>query len=128
MLYTGKSNGNRLEQSVYKKLQDSDMLSQLKADALMFHHVYSNLVILSKSNDLNKSAFDMQTHYLELKVFLEKVELNPQTAMRYDLFSHLRSDFMVMTRNVITVYIVYMSWLKKKFSLKHNGILIFYIH
>ena len=81
LLYTGKSDGNKLEQDVYQKLLDPDMLSQLKADALMFHHVYSNLVMLAKSNDLMKSAFDMRCHYLELKMFLEEIELSPQTEM-----------------------------------------------
>ena len=79
--YVGKTTGNKLEQDVFRKLQDPDELSQLKADALMFHHVYSNLVMLAKSNELNKSAFDMNQHYLELRLFLEEVELNPQSAM-----------------------------------------------
>ena len=65
-------------------MQDPDELSQLKADALMFHHVYSNLVMLAKSNELKKCAFDMNQHYLELRLFLEEVELNPQTAMEKD--------------------------------------------
>jgi len=39
-LQVGKSVGNKLEQDVFRKLQDADELSQLKADALMFHHVY----------------------------------------------------------------------------------------
>ena len=84
LLYNGKSDGNKLEQAVYQKLQDPDLLSQLKADALMFHHVYSNLVMLAKSNDLNKSAFDMRCHYLELRMFLGEIVLHPQTAMNRD--------------------------------------------
>ena len=56
LLFTGKSEGNKLERDVYRKLQDSKELSQLKADAL-FHFVYSNLVMLAKSRELNKSAF-----------------------------------------------------------------------
>ena len=40
--YTRKDKGNKLEQSVYEKLQDIDTLAQLKADAIMFHHIYSN--------------------------------------------------------------------------------------
>ena len=64
--YSGKSVGNKLEQVVFKKLQDLDELSQLEADAHIFHHVYSNLVMLAKFNDLDKSAFDMNEHYLEL--------------------------------------------------------------
>ena len=35
----------------------------------------------TKSYELNKSVFDMNQHYLELKLFLEEVELNPRTAM-----------------------------------------------
>ena len=73
--YSGKHDGNKLEQAVFKKLQDPNELSQLKADALLFHHVYSNLVMLAKSNDLNKSAFDMSKHYLELQRFLEDIGL-----------------------------------------------------
>ena len=84
MNYSDKSFGNKLEQDVYKKLQDTYMLSQLKADALMFHHVYSNLVLLAKSNHLNKCAYDMRHHYLELQMFLEELELNPQTALNKD--------------------------------------------
>ena len=37
--------------------------------------------MLAKSTHLMKSAFDMRCHYLELRMFLEEVELNPQTAM-----------------------------------------------
>ena len=84
-MYTGKSDGNKLEQDAYEKVQDPDILSQLKADALMFHHVYSNLVMLAKSNELMKSALDMRCHYLELRMFLERTELNPQIAMDRDL-------------------------------------------
>ena len=47
----------------------------------MFHHVYSNLVMLAKSSDLNKCTFDMKKHYLELRLFLEEVEHNPETAL-----------------------------------------------
>lgn len=92
--YCGKSadSGNKLEQTVFKKLQDPDELSQLKGDAVMFHHVYSNLVMLAKSTDLNKSAFDMNKHYLELQLFLEQVQLNPQIAMdkEFQVFSEKR--------------------------------------
>lgn len=65
--YTGKNSGNKLECEVFKKLQDPVELSHLKVDALMFHHVYSNVVMLAKSNALNKCTFDMRKHYLELK-------------------------------------------------------------
>ena len=83
-IYTGKFDGNKLEQEVFQKLHNPDLLSQLRADAIMFHHIYSNLVMLAKANDLNKSAFDMKQHYLELRLFLQEIELNPQTAMNVD--------------------------------------------
>ena len=37
--------------------------------------------MLAKSSDLNKCTFDMRKHYLELQLFLEEVEHNPQTAL-----------------------------------------------
>ena len=48
----------------------------VKADALMFIHVYADLVKLAKSTELNKSALDMRLHYLELDGFLELLEDN----------------------------------------------------
>ena len=70
LLYTGNDAGNRLEQDVFRKLQDPQELVQLKADALMFHHVYADLSMLAKSTDLNKSSLDMNEHNLELQHFL----------------------------------------------------------
>lgn len=67
--YTSKHSGNKLEKSVYTKLKDPQELAWLKADAIMFHHMYADLVMLAKSNDPQKSAFDMGRHYLELKCF-----------------------------------------------------------
>ena len=49
-------------------------MARLKVDALMYYHVYADLVMLSKSDDLKKSALDMNQHYLELKMFLQEVE------------------------------------------------------
>ena len=77
LLYTGKDAGNKLEQDVFRKLKDSQELAQLKADALMFHHVYADLAMLAKSTDLSKSSFDMNQHNLELQQFLQKVEHKP---------------------------------------------------
>ena len=58
--YSGKStDGNKLECDVYRKLQDPEELSRLKADALMFHHVYADLMALAKSTVLPKSTWDM---------------------------------------------------------------------
>ena len=83
--YTDKdTTGNKLECDLFKKLQDADELARLKADALMFHHVYADLVTLAKLNELSKSALDMNQHYLELKLFLEELELNPQTILNKD--------------------------------------------
>ena len=44
----------------------------------MYFHVYANLVMLSKSNDL---VMDMNQHYLELKMYLERVEHNQEIVM-----------------------------------------------
>ena len=79
--YTGEENGNKLERSVFQKLQDPIELAHLKADAIMFHHVYCDLVILAKSTSLNKNVLDMNKHYLELQTFLSEVERHPEAAM-----------------------------------------------
>ena len=78
--YTGKENGNKLERSVFQKLQDPLGLVHLKADA-MFHHVYCDLVMLAKSTSLNKNVLDMNKHYLELQTFLSEVERYPEAAV-----------------------------------------------
>ena len=69
--YIGKDNGNKLERDVLEKLLDCKPFFLLEADALMYYHIYADLVMLSKSNDLKKSVLDMNSHYLELQVFLE---------------------------------------------------------
>ena len=79
--YANKDKGNKLEQEVFQKLQNVDEISQVKADALMFYHVYADLVMLAKSNELEKSAFDMNKHYHELALFLKKVEKDPSIAI-----------------------------------------------
>ena len=77
--FTGK--GNKLEQTVYQKLHEPAELVHLKADAIMFHHVYSCLVMLAKSTKLDKNVLEMNKHYLELQVFLSEVEKHPETAL-----------------------------------------------
>jgi hypothetical protein len=74
---------------VFEKLQDLDVITYLKADAIMFHHVYSNLVMLAKSNVLNKNVLDMNQHYLELELFLRE---DPEIAMErsYEVFASER--------------------------------------
>ena len=86
--YMGKENGTKLEKDVYEKLQDCDHLAFLKVDALMFYHIYADLVMLSKSTDLKKSVLDMNQHYHELKLFLEEVEHHPEVIMerKYSVF------------------------------------------
>ena len=98
--YTGKDNGNNLETAVYHKLQSTDEVSQLTADAIMFYFVYADLVMLAKSNKLNKTAFDMNQHYLELHNFLGKVEQNPEIVANkdYRVFFFLKTDCMALTK------------------------------
>ena len=79
--YNSKDAGNKLEQEVFKKLSDPEQLAMLKCDALMYYHVYADLVMLSKSTDLNKSALDMNIHYLELKSWLQEIEQYPEVVM-----------------------------------------------
>lgn len=79
--FTGKDTGNQLERDVFAKLQDPDELSQLKADSLMYYHVYADLYMLSKSNDLGLSVLSMNQHYLELQTYLSEVEKDPDIVM-----------------------------------------------
>ena len=55
----------------------------------MYYHIYPDLVMLSKSNDLGKTAFDMNQHYLELKKFLQEVQSHPEVTLSdiYRVFS-----------------------------------------
>ena len=77
MKFTGKDCGNRLERDVFTKLQEPIELACLKADALMYYHIYGDLYMLSKSNDLGLSVLSMNQHYLELQTYLLKVENSP---------------------------------------------------
>ena len=81
-VYTGKDCGTKLEKTVYVKLQDDTNLLLLRVDTLMYYHMYTDFVMMSKSTKLQKSVLDMNTHYLELKQFLEKVEENPQVVLQ----------------------------------------------
>ena len=75
--FTGRDAGNKLEQNVFLKLQDPIELAHLKADSLMYYHVYGDLYMLSKSNDLDLSVLSMNRHYLELQLYLTEVEMDP---------------------------------------------------
>ena len=68
---------NKLENEVYAKLSSPSVIAGLKADGLMFLHIYADLTCLAKSRELNKSVKDMSIHYLELDGFLENIEENP---------------------------------------------------
>ena len=86
--YSGKSDGNRLERDIYAKLKKNEELAHLKVDGLMFYHVYADLMVLAKSNTLNKSALDMTYHYLELLTFLREIQQHPDTVLdgQYQVF------------------------------------------
>ena len=47
----------------------------------MFHHIYSNLVMLAKSTKLNKNVLEINQHYLELQLFLSDIEMHPEMAL-----------------------------------------------
>lgn len=44
----------------------------------MYYHVYADLLMLSKSNDLGLSVLTMNQHYLELLNYLTEIETSPQ--------------------------------------------------
>ena len=90
--FTGKEKGNKLEQTVYEKLHEPAELAHLKVDAIMFHHIYSNLVMLAKSNKLNKSVLKMNQHYLELQAFLLEVEKHPEMALDPNVTVSIRRE------------------------------------
>ena len=76
--YTGKNEGNKLEKAVYAKLREPHQLTLLRADGLLYYHVYADLVMLAKSNHLAKTALDMNLHFLELKTFLQEAQSHPE--------------------------------------------------
>lgn len=80
--YTGRVNGTKLEKEVYGKLIDEFQMMLIRIDALMFYFIYADLVTLSKSTELNKSALTMNQHYLELKLFLEDVQQHPHIILK----------------------------------------------
>ena len=85
MEYTGKNeSGNKLEKEVFRKLKDVQEIIQLLVDSLMYFHVYADLVMLSKSKQLNKSVLDMNAHYLELKCFLAEAEKHPEIVLQQE--------------------------------------------
>ena len=73
---------NRLENEVYAKLKNPAVMAGLKADGLMFIHIYADLTCLAKSKELKKNVRAMGIHYLELDGFLENLDDCPR--MVYD--------------------------------------------
>ena len=67
--FTGKDSGNRLERDVFTKLQDPIELAHIKADSLMYYHVYCDLYM---SNDLGSTVLSMNQHYLELQTSIRR--------------------------------------------------------
>ena len=61
--YTGKDHGNKLEIEVFAKLENAQEMAQLRVDALLYYHVYADLMMLSKSKTLGKCVMDMNVHY-----------------------------------------------------------------
>ena len=86
--YTGRDSGNKLERVIFKKLQDPEELCNLKADGLMFYHIYADLVTLAKSTELKKSAFDMNHHFFEIQLlFFATTEASSQKGITSELQS-----------------------------------------
>ena len=87
--FTGKDAGNKLERDVLRKLQDPIELSYLKADSLMYYHIYGDLYMLSKSKELGLTALSMNQHYLELQLYLSEVMKHPDVVFKqnYPVFS-----------------------------------------
>ena len=65
-------------------MNDENEIIQILADSLMYFHVYANLMMLSKSKQLNKSTIDMNMHYLELKCFLLEADKHPEIVLEQD--------------------------------------------
>ena len=84
LTFTNKCHGNQLERDVFDKLQNSQIITCLQADSLMFFHIFADLVALAKSKHLGKSAYDMKQHYLELKLFLDELIKYPQIVLVTD--------------------------------------------
>lgn len=47
----------------------------------MYYHVYGDLYMLSKSNDLGSTVLSMNQHYLELQTYLSEVEKSPEIVL-----------------------------------------------
>ena len=89
MKFTGKDAGNKLERDVLRKLQDPIELSYLKADSLIYYHIYGDLYMLSKLKELGLTVLSMTQHYLELQLYLLEVMKHPDVVFKqnYPVFT-----------------------------------------
>ena len=73
---------------MFVKLKNVEEMAMLRVDAMMYYHVYADLVMLSKSKELAKSVMDMNNHYLELLCFLNDIQKSPELVMDkcYEVF------------------------------------------
>ena len=76
---------NLLELSCMKKLENSMLLSNLRLEGLLFDKIYSDLMMLVKSKDLNKTTFEMNIHLSELLHFLELIKDKPRLLLDSEL-------------------------------------------
>ena len=99
-----KYTGNKLEIDLLAKLQERNEITQLRADGLMYFHVYADIVMLSKSNDLGKTVLDMNQHYLGLKLYLQEVECDPAVVMNkyYQVFRSEERLYVISSKLTIT--------------------------
>ena len=103
--FTSKDSGNRLERDIFTKLQDPIELAHLKADSLMYYHVYCDLFIISKSNELGSTVLSMNQHYLELQIYLSEVEKSPEIVLdptHITMFFNLKRGCMIPTAKLTT--------------------------
>ena len=77
---------NLLELTCLKKLNDPVLLTMVRLEGLMFDHIYADLMMLVKSKDLKKSAFDMNIHYQELLSFLNLLAINPTCLLNSEAY------------------------------------------
>ena len=72
---------NNLERDVLEHLKSAQVLALLKVDGLLFDQVYADLMLLLKSNELNKKYLDMNPHYLELSKHLQLLVSSPRLVL-----------------------------------------------
>ena len=99
---TGKDFGSKLKCEVFAKLNDLTELAYLKADSIMYYHVYGDLYLLSKFSGL--SVMSMNQHYFELQFCLTEVESSPEIVFNphFIMYSALREGCMAQIPKLTT--------------------------